>query len=585
MARSEIDTSTRDLCRGNHRPRRAGLTKNKGSYQSLHPGARNPRQNGKQRLQSSSSNESGIYASPKSISSSDSEDSNSHDTLRTTFKPPAPLPAPTSNITPSKFKRPREIKETSKEEKPSRKSTRLANGQKHEETSQSSHKSSKDERNRHSSKRSREDLEDDENIFRRDTFGTKKQKKRHPKPKTTYGRNRYSMSMAPRENRSPWGGREREIPPESDAIIGGFLHNQRNNIENTALREWKKKQEAREKEEVKSFDDPVIKYQLFPDNDKEDPSSSEPSSKRKENDARLNFVKPPTIKQDPREPKFKNPVTSVSSSIPSSFATTSAESLFDSQPPPSSTTSLNSDLSNHNSSEFDLSDEERRLEFGDISTQLPSQPCCPICNVEVDEEHLRNFNIDRYSSVKNQSLFHKSHLQSEARQNWTKKGYPEIRWEDFEKRLKRFLPQVKELVDLKRDSFYRKAIESKPRARTRRAKELMAEKGSNIFTPGYYGSRGKALMCDLLITTFSSNLQTAQSEDSLLKSLSVPIYVQEVLVPELTIILVKDDMNVDDEQARNILNESSELGDLLNAEVDDIVTGGVDGGVEIEEML
>lgn len=35
--------------------------------------------------------------------------------------------------------------------------------------------------------------------------------------------------------------------------------------------------------------------------------------------------------------------------------------------------------------------------------------------------------------------------------------------------------------------------------------------------------------------------------------------------------VVKDDMKVDDEQAREILNESSEVGNLLNEEEDEVI--------------
>jgi len=45
-----------------------------------------------------------------------------------------------------------------------------------------------------------------------------------------------------------------------------------------------------------------------------------------------------------------------------------------------------------------------------------------------------------------------------------------------------------------------------------------------------------------------------------------------VLVPELTVMLVKDDMSLEnDEEARAVLKESSNIGDLLNKEEDDHV--------------
>ena len=43
-------------------------------------------------------------------------------------------------------------------------------------------------------------------------------------------------------------------------------------------------------------------------------------------------------------------------------------------------------------------------------------------------------------------------------------------------------------------------------------------------------------------------------------------------MPELAVMLVKEDMGIDDdERAREILRESMEIGDLLNEEEDEVV--------------
>ncbi len=52
---------------------------------------------------------------------------------------------------------------------------------------------------------------------------------------------------------------------------------------------------------------------------------------------------------------------------------------------------------------------------------------------------------------------------------------------------------------------------------------------------------------------------------------------QAVLVPELAVLLVKEDMGVDDEEARGILQESIEIGDLLNEEEEEVINGKVAG--------
>lgn len=49
------------------------------------------------------------------------------------------------------------------------------------------------------------------------------------------------------------------------------------------------------------------------------------------------------------------------------------------------------------------------------------------------------------------------------------------------------------------------------------------------------------------------------------------IYAQAVLVPELAVRLVKEDMGVDVDSARQILRESIEIGEKLNFAPNDVV--------------
>lgn len=80
------------------------------------------------------------------------------------------------------------------------------------------------------------------------------------------------------------------------------------------------------------------------------------------------------------------------------------------------------------------------------------------------------------------------------------------------------------------------------------------------------------------MTTFSSQIRRLASTDKIISSGGgVSGYVQAVLVPELAILLVKEDMGVDDEEARVILQESIEIGDLLNEEEEEVINGKVAG--------
>ncbi len=80
---------------------------------------------------------------------------------------------------------------------------------------------------------------------------------------------------------------------------------------------------------------------------------------------------------------------------------------------------------------------------------------------------------------------------------------------------------------------------------------------------------------DNIMSNFSSQIRRLAATDKLISSGGVSGYVQAVLVPELAVLLVKEDMSVDDEAARAILQESIEVGDLLNEEEEDVVRGRI----------
>lgn len=78
-------------------------------------------------------------------------------------------------------------------------------------------------------------------------------------------------------------------------------------------------------------------------------------------------------------------------------------------------------------------------------------------------------------------------------------------------------------------------------------------------------------MNDYITQQFSEKLRTLAGSDKLIGAAGVAGYIQAVLVPELATLLVKDDMDVGVERAREILVESTEVGDLLNEEDEDDV--------------
>lgn len=66
-------------------------------------------------------------------------------------------------------------------------------------------------------------------------------------------------------------------------------------------------------------------------------------------------------------------------------------------------------------------------------------------------------------------------------------------------------------------------------------------------------------------------LRRLATSDRIVKQAGVVGYAQSVLVPELAVRLVKEDMGVSDDTARQILRESISLGEKLNPALDDEV--------------
>lgn len=64
-------------------------------------------------------------------------------------------------------------------------------------------------------------------------------------------------------------------------------------------------------------------------------------------------------------------------------------------------------------------------------------------------------------------------------------------------------------------------------------------------------------------------LRRLATSDHIVKQAGVVGYAQSVLVPELAVRLVKEDMGVNADAARQILRESISLGEKLNPALDD----------------
>jgi hypothetical protein len=70
-----------------------------------------------------------------------------------------------------------------------------------------------------------------------------------------------------------------------------------------------------------------------------------------------------------------------------------------------------------------------------------------------------------------------------------------------------------------------------------------------------------------IIFELTPDFPRRRAEDRLLREVGVGAYVVTVLVPELAVMLIKEDMKVDDEIARQILQKSADLGETLHEDI------------------
>ncbi|KAL9576926.1 MAG: hypothetical protein Q9212_006714 [Teloschistes hypoglaucus] len=266
------------------------------------------------------------------------------------------------------------------------------------------------------------------------------------------------------------------------------------------------------------------------------------------------------------------------------------------EPPTSSTTissglSLELDIEDGNSSSS-LSSAPDILDLDAIEEEWlkdhpPSSPKkqCPICKEFVSRLFMEESFGTAPLGVREQVQFCRVHKMRSAEKEWKTKGYPTIDWDVFADRLPGYEDHIVEILNGSRRSFYRNAFEEQVKSGGNRTlkQAMMSDSGMGGLNVGYYGTKGARILMDFTMSHFASRIRRLASTDKLVSTGGVAGFVQAVLAPELAVMVVKGDMKVDDEQAREILRESSEIGNLLNEEEDEVIKDEQETQLEPEE--
>ncbi|KAK2769336.1 hypothetical protein CKAH01_00943 [Colletotrichum kahawae] len=212
----------------------------------------------------------------------------------------------------------------------------------------------------------------------------------------------------------------------------------------------------------------------------------------------------------------------------------------------------------------DLDDDED--EGPSYSQPLETVTRCPMCGDPVDKNFLDAFSKGARLRIHRQLQFCRQHKKKSAEDAWKTRGYPDIDWVELGFRLTDHYDFLEEIIKGGASYYGNRLIDTVKEGKNR---TLLKAEGS--LTPGYYGPRGLRALSEDIIARFSSILRERAIDDRLISSRGYSTYVEAVLVPELAVKLICEDMNVEPTEARTILEDSKEIGDMINEDIGDTV--------------
>ncbi|TVY17774.1 hypothetical protein LARI1_G003297 [Lachnellula arida] len=208
----------------------------------------------------------------------------------------------------------------------------------------------------------------------------------------------------------------------------------------------------------------------------------------------------------------------------------------------------------------------------DIFATMTQRARCPMCNKPVDPEDLRAFGN---MNTRKQEKFCQSHQKKTAQEEWELKEYPEIDWEKLGSRISKHYSFIRNVIN-GGESHYRDLLEDKVNA----GKDRSLMKMTSNLTPGYYGARGLRAISENIMLEFTPLIKKKAVKDRRISSRGPTAFVQSVLVPEVTVLLIMEDMHVKVDKAREILDDSAGIGELIHEEIRDVVRKRVEDSEE-----
>lgn len=193
------------------------------------------------------------------------------------------------------------------------------------------------------------------------------------------------------------------------------------------------------------------------------------------------------------------------------------------------------------------------------ATNISTQKRCPMCRELVSDSIFNDFGP---MNIRQQERFCRHHQTLTALSTWDSRAYPDIDWENLDRRLRAHNALIRKLIEGKTCPSRQKFA-----SKIATGKERTLIKSTDSLTPGYYGGRGLRAMSEFVMERHTRLLQQRAITDALVSARGAAVFVQHVVVPELATKLIAEDMTTDDCQARQILHDSIKIGELVNDEL------------------
>ncbi|KAF2855452.1 hypothetical protein T440DRAFT_463860 [Plenodomus tracheiphilus IPT5] len=225
----------------------------------------------------------------------------------------------------------------------------------------------------------------------------------------------------------------------------------------------------------------------------------------------------------------------------------------------------------------------------DYIQQLPGQDVegtqCTLCKEPIEIEDYWDFWKGKDKTVKNHTAFCHAHKKKSAQDEYKREGYPTINWDTLPTRIRKHRMSLFQILTNDRPSTYRTRYE--PLALTGKAAAVPSRRNDLPSTiqdeldsyavddqstyPGYYGPHGRRAITEHVMKVLKNEIKICK--DAVVQGSGPAAFVQAVLVPEMAVMLIMEDCEVDRERAEEIREATCEMGVLLNEEIEDEVEG------------